>query len=116
MRISRFFPLLQNSDLAVIRQVGVLLQLARSLDRSMSGIINDLKVDIRGDDVIIKLSVQIMRSWRFMIPCSILMSLRKYSIRIFLLCKGSRVSAFSVFEPYTTHISRGQRKEGNYRR
>ncbi len=56
VQISNFSPLLNNTDLAAIREVGVLLRLARSLDRSMSGIIKDLFVDIRGDDVIIKTS------------------------------------------------------------
>ncbi|MDD3269951.1 MAG: Ppx/GppA phosphatase family protein [Syntrophomonadaceae bacterium] len=54
VQISGFAPLLQSRDLLIIRQMGVMLRLARSLDRSMSGIVNDLKVDIRGDDVIIK--------------------------------------------------------------
>ncbi len=56
VQISNFSPLLSSVDLPAIREVGVLLRLARSLDRSMSGIIEDLYVDIRGDDVIIKTS------------------------------------------------------------
>lgn len=54
VHVSSFAPLLQSGDLPVIREAGVLLRLARSLDRSMSGIITDLQVDIRGKDVIIK--------------------------------------------------------------
>lgn len=56
VHISNFSPLLNNTDLAAIREVAVLLRIARSLDRSMSGIIKDLYVDIRGDDVLIKTS------------------------------------------------------------
>jgi len=54
VHVSRFAPLLQSSDLPIIREAGVLLRLARSLDRSMSGIIQDLQVNIRGKDVVIK--------------------------------------------------------------
>lgn len=56
IQISGFKPLLQSRDLSIIRQVGVLLRLARSLDRSMSGIIKELQVDIQGDDVMVRTS------------------------------------------------------------
>lgn len=59
VHVSRFAPLLQSDDLPIIRETGVLLRLARSLDRSMSGIITDLQADIRGKDVIIKTISQV---------------------------------------------------------
>ncbi len=46
--------LLNEDDVRAIRGMGVLLRIARSLDRSMSGLIKDVNCDIRGDKVIIK--------------------------------------------------------------
>ena len=46
--------LLNEDDAQAIRGIGVLLRIARSLDRSMSGLIKDVVCDIRGDKVIIK--------------------------------------------------------------
>ncbi len=45
--------LLNEDDVQAIRGIGVLLRIARSLDRSMSGLIKDVICDIRGDKVII---------------------------------------------------------------
>ena len=50
----RYRSLLTESDLQAIPAIGILLRMARSLDRSMSGMIQSVKCDVRDDKVIIK--------------------------------------------------------------
>jgi exopolyphosphatase/guanosine-5'-triphosphate,3'-diphosphate pyrophosphatase len=54
LALPRFKALLDEDDVKSIRAVGVLLRIARSLDRSMSGLIQDVNCDIRSDKVIIR--------------------------------------------------------------
>jgi len=49
-----FKSLLSEDDIHAIPAMGILLRIARSLDRSMSGLIQDVTCDIREDKVIIK--------------------------------------------------------------
>ncbi|MEA4924073.1 MAG: exopolyphosphatase [Syntrophomonadaceae bacterium] len=52
--VPRYKSLLYEDDVQAIRGIGVLLRIARSLDRSMSGMITDVLCDIREDKAIIK--------------------------------------------------------------
>ena len=52
--IPHFKALLDENDAGAIRALGVLLRIARSLDRTMSGLIQAVHCDIQGDKVIIK--------------------------------------------------------------
>jgi exopolyphosphatase/guanosine-5'-triphosphate,3'-diphosphate pyrophosphatase len=52
--LPHYKALLNEDDVQSIREIGVLLRIARSLDRSMSGLIKNVICDIGGDRVIIK--------------------------------------------------------------
>ena len=50
----KYKDILQEQDLVAVLRLGVVLSVAKSLDRSMSGLIKELRSDILGDSVIIK--------------------------------------------------------------
>jgi len=51
---SRYKDLLRDEDIVAVMKLSVILQIAESLDRSMSGAIKTLNCDILGDSVIMK--------------------------------------------------------------
>ena len=51
---NRYKELVTDDDYAAVRKLGVILKVAESLDRSMSGIIKSLNCDVLGDSVIMK--------------------------------------------------------------
>jgi len=54
LAMPNYKSLLTEEDIKVIPAIGILLRIARSLDRSMSGLIQDVQCMIREDKVIIK--------------------------------------------------------------
>lgn len=54
---NRYRDLLQDDDIEIVKRLGVMLRIAESLDRSMSGAIRGINCDILGDSVIMKTEV-----------------------------------------------------------
>ena len=53
----RFKEFISEEDVDVIRKLGVILRIAESLDRSMSGCVNGVVCDVLGDSVIMKTEI-----------------------------------------------------------
>lgn len=51
---NRYKDILKDEDLPAVRKLGVILRIAESLDRSMSGVVKTLSCDVLGDSVIMK--------------------------------------------------------------
>ena len=51
---NKYKDIVQEEDYAAVRRLGVILKVAESLDRSMSGAIKSLNCDVLGDSVIMK--------------------------------------------------------------
>lgn len=54
---ARFRDLLSEDDLEIVKRLGIMLRIAESLDRSMSGTVKSINCDILGDSVIMKTEV-----------------------------------------------------------
>jgi exopolyphosphatase/guanosine-5'-triphosphate,3'-diphosphate pyrophosphatase len=54
---NRYRDILQDDDIEIVKRLGVMLRIAESLDRSMSGVIKGINCDILGDSVIMKTEV-----------------------------------------------------------
>lgn len=54
---NRYRDLLGEDDMEIVKRLGVMLRIAESLDRSMSGTIKGINCDILGDSVIMKTEV-----------------------------------------------------------
>lgn len=55
---SKYKDILHEDDLVAVRKLGVILRIAESLDRSMSGAVKSLYCDVLGDSVIMKTEVE----------------------------------------------------------
>lgn len=55
---NRYRDILGEDDLEIVKRLGVMLRIAESLDRSMSGSIKGINCDILGDSVIMKTEVE----------------------------------------------------------
>ncbi len=55
---SRYKCLLGEDDIEIVKRLGVILRIAESLDRSMSGVVKSINCDILGDSVIMKTEVE----------------------------------------------------------
>ncbi len=55
---ARFKEILRDDDIEIVKRLGVMLRIAESLDRSMSGCIKGINCDILGDSVIMKTEVE----------------------------------------------------------
>lgn len=55
---NRYRDILGEDDLEIVKRLGVMLRIAESLDRSMSGTIKGINCDILGDSVIMKTEVE----------------------------------------------------------
>ncbi len=55
---ARFRDILHDDDIEIVKRLGVMLRIAESLDRSMSGCIKGINCDILGDSVIMKTEVE----------------------------------------------------------
>lgn len=55
---NRYRDILQEDDVEIVKQLGVMLRIAESLDRSMSGVVKGINCDILGDSVIMKTEVE----------------------------------------------------------
>jgi exopolyphosphatase/guanosine-5'-triphosphate,3'-diphosphate pyrophosphatase len=55
---NRYKDILQDDDVEIVKRLGVMLRIAESLDRSMSGTIKGINCDILGDSVIMKTEVE----------------------------------------------------------
>ena len=55
---ARFKSILREDDIEIVKRLGVMLRIAESLDRSMSGCIKGINCDILGDSVIMKTEVE----------------------------------------------------------
>ena len=55
---TRFKDIVSDDDLEIVRKLGVMLRIAESLDRAMSGSIKSINCDILGDSVIMKTEVE----------------------------------------------------------
>ena len=55
---ARFKDILREDDIEIVKRLGVMLRIAESLDRSMSGCIKGINCDILGDSVIMKTEVE----------------------------------------------------------
>ncbi|MCD8039944.1 MAG: Ppx/GppA family phosphatase [Clostridia bacterium] len=55
---ARFKDILRDEDIEIVKRLGVMLRIAESLDRSMSGTIKGINCDILGDSVIMKTEVE----------------------------------------------------------
>ena len=55
---ARFKDILRDEDIEIVKRLGVMLRIAESLDRSMSGCIKGINCDILGDSVIMKTEVE----------------------------------------------------------
>lgn len=55
---ARFKDILHEDDIEIVKRLGVMLRIAESLDRSMSGCIKGINCDILGDSVIMKTEVE----------------------------------------------------------
>ena len=54
---ARYRDLLNEDDIEIVKRLGVMLRIAESLDRSMSGTVKSINCDILGDSVIMKTEV-----------------------------------------------------------
>lgn len=54
---ARYRDILGEEDLEIVKRLGVMLRIAESLDRSMSGTVKSINCDILGDSVIMKTEV-----------------------------------------------------------
>jgi exopolyphosphatase/guanosine-5'-triphosphate,3'-diphosphate pyrophosphatase len=54
---ARYRDILNEDDLEIVKRLGVMLRIAESLDRSMSGTVKSINCDILGDSVIMKTEV-----------------------------------------------------------
>jgi len=54
----RYRDILQEDDIEIVKRLGVMLRIAESLDRSMSGVIKGINCDILGESVIMKTEVE----------------------------------------------------------
>lgn len=54
---ARYKDILGEDDLEIVKRLGVMLRIAESLDRSMSGTVKSINCDILGDSVIMKTEV-----------------------------------------------------------
>ena len=55
---ARYKDLLGEDDIEIVKRLGVILRIAESLDRSMSGAVKSINCDILGDSVIMKTEVE----------------------------------------------------------
>ena len=55
---NRYRDVLQEDDVEIVKRLGVMLRIAESLDRSMSGVVKGMNCDILGDSVIMKTEVE----------------------------------------------------------
>ena len=55
---NRYRDILQDDDIEIVKRLGVMLRIAESLDRSMSGVVKGINCDILGDSVIMKTEVE----------------------------------------------------------
>ncbi|MDE6613368.1 MAG: Ppx/GppA family phosphatase, partial [Clostridia bacterium] len=55
---ARYKDILHEDDIDVVKKLGVILRIAESLDRSMSGSVKSINCDILGDSVIMKTEVE----------------------------------------------------------
>lgn len=55
---NRYRDILNEDDVEIVKRLGVMLRIAESLDRSMSGCIKGINCDILGDSVIMKTEVE----------------------------------------------------------
>lgn len=55
---NKYKDLLKEEDLVAVLRLGVILRIAESLDRSMTGVIKSLNCDVLGDSVIMKTEVE----------------------------------------------------------
>lgn len=55
---NRYRDVLQEDDVEIVKRLGVMLRIAESLDRSMSGVVKGINCDILGDSVIMKTEVE----------------------------------------------------------
>jgi exopolyphosphatase/guanosine-5'-triphosphate,3'-diphosphate pyrophosphatase len=55
---NKYKDILKEEDLPAVRKLGVILRIAESLDRSMSGAVKTLSCDVLGDSVIMKTEVE----------------------------------------------------------
>ncbi|MDE7181482.1 MAG: Ppx/GppA family phosphatase [Clostridia bacterium] len=55
---ARYKDVLHEDDIDVVKKLGVILRIAESLDRSMSGSVKSINCDILGDSVIMKTEVE----------------------------------------------------------
>ena len=56
--IARYKEFVTEDDVDAIRKLGIMLRIAESLDRSMSGCVQGLNCDVLGDSVIMKTEVE----------------------------------------------------------
>ena len=54
---AKYKHLVQEGDIEIVKRLGIMLRIAESLDRSMSGTIKSINCDILGDSVIMKTEV-----------------------------------------------------------
>ena len=54
---NKYKDLLKDEDLVAVMRLSVILRIAESLDRSMTGVIKSLNCDVLGDSVIMKTEV-----------------------------------------------------------
>ena len=54
---SRYKDILQVDDIEIVKRLGIMLRIAESLDRAMSGTVKSINCDILGDSVIMKTEV-----------------------------------------------------------
>ena len=51
---AKYKGIVTEEDLDAVKKMGVLLRIAESLDRSMSGVVQEITCDVLGDSVIMK--------------------------------------------------------------
>ena len=54
---ARYREILNEEDIEIVKRLGIMLRIAESLDRSMSGTVKSINCDILGDSVIMKTEV-----------------------------------------------------------
>lgn len=52
--LQKYQSMLNDEDIAAVHKLGVILKIAESFDRSMSGLITGISCDVLGDSVIMK--------------------------------------------------------------
>ncbi|MCD8205665.1 MAG: Ppx/GppA family phosphatase [Clostridia bacterium] len=55
---AKYKDILNDDDLEIVKKLGVILRIAESLDRSMSGVVTGIDCDILGDSVIMKTTTE----------------------------------------------------------